>query len=241
MKTVIVTGAAGGLGRAACELFRTRGYNVVGGDLAATFDGADVYVPTDVGDAASVRALVQAADDAFGSVDALFATAANTSVINTQDQVFTSLDEDVFDDIWRVCARGMFLSAKYAALSMMRSGGGSIVLTGTVDAQLGCPGLDAYTAAKGAVQAMTRSMAAGVAQHRIRVNAIAPSFIQAGETSDPLLRDLHMIDLPRYGDVANLAVFLCSSEARALTGSIYQVDAGYAAFKCGHVRIMPIR
>jgi NAD(P)-dependent dehydrogenase (short-subunit alcohol dehydrogenase family) len=135
--------------------------------------------------------------------------------------------------------RGVFLCAKYAGREMIKAGGGAMVFTATVDAQIGCAGLDAYTAAKGGVLALTRSLAAGLAKHKIRVNAISPGFVateaQAYFMENPSLRQqiesLHLLPVPRPEEVVPMALFLASDEASAITGSVHQVDAGYLAFK----------
>src|SRR6266581_2716765 len=187
-KVAIITGAGSGIGRAGALLFAAEGAAVAVADInpesgqrvAAKIQengGRSGFVQTDVGDAASVRNLVARVEETFGGVDILFTNAADVPLINFQDACALNLDEEVFDRIHRVILRGVFLCAKYAGPAMIRRGGGAMVFTATVDAQVGCSGLDAYTAAKGGVVALTRSLAAGLARYRIRVNAIAPGFV----------------------------------------------------------------
>ncbi|MBI3910024.1 MAG: SDR family oxidoreductase [Armatimonadetes bacterium] len=256
-KTALITGAGSGIGRAGAMLFAREGAAVVvaeinpdsGERVAARIrdaGGRSLFVRTDVGDSESVRNTVAHAEETFGGVDILFTNAADVPLINLRDACATDLDEEVFDRIHRVILRGVFLCAKYAGQAMIRRGGGAMVFTGTVDAQIGCPGLDAYTAAKGGVLAMTRSLAAGLARYHIRVNAISPGFVatepQAVFMDDPVSREqiqaLHLLPVPPPEDVVPLALFLASDEARGITGSIHQVDAGYAAFKCAHIDVM---
>lgn len=258
-RVAIITGGGSGIGRAGSVLFAREGAKVVIAELNAAKGeavaetirregGQAVCVQTDVSQTESVKATVARTEELFGGVDVLFTCAANVPLINTADAVVTDLKEEVFDEIHRVVARGTFLSAKYAGQAMIRRGGGAMVLTVTVDAQIGCPGLDAYTAAKGAVIAMTRSMAAGLAPHRIRVNAIAPGFVdtepQQSFMADPQKRkgieSLHLLPVPKPEDIVPLALFLVSDESRFLTGGIYQADAGYLAFKCSHVDVMNV-
>jgi NAD(P)-dependent dehydrogenase (short-subunit alcohol dehydrogenase family) len=255
-KVAIITGAGSGIGRAGAMLFAREGAAVAVADInpesgrrvAAKIHesgGRSLFVPTDVGDTANVRHLVALVEETFGGVDILFTNAADVPLVNFQDACAVDLDEEVFDRIHRVILRGVFLCAKYAGQAMTRRGGGAMVFTATVDAQIGCPGLDAYTAAKGGVVALTRSLAAGLARYQIRVNAISPGFVatepQAVFMDDPQRRAeiqaLHLLPVPPPEDVAPLALFLASDEARSITGSIHQIDAGYTAFKCAHVDV----
>jgi NAD(P)-dependent dehydrogenase (short-subunit alcohol dehydrogenase family) len=201
-----------------------------------------------VGDAASVAAMVTRVEAAFGGVDILFTNAANVPLINARDACAVDLDEAVFDEIHRVILGGVFLCAKYAGQAMIRRGGGAMVFTATVDAQIGCAGLDAYTAAKGGVLALTRSLAAGLARHHIRVNAICPGFVQTPHQAVFLedaanrrqIESLHLLPIPGPEAIAPLAVFLASAAASCITGSIHQVDAGYLACKSNQVEVMAI-
>ena len=255
-KVAIITGAGSGIGRAGALLFAAEGAAVAVADInpdsgqrvAAKIEekgGRSLFVQTDVGDAASVRNLVARVEETFGGVDILFTNAADVPLINFQDACAINLDEEVFDRIHRVILRGVFLCAKYAGPAMIRRGGGAMVFTTTVDAHIGSPGFDAYTAAKGGVMALTRSLAAELARYRIRVNAISPGFVatepQAVFMDDPQRRAeieaLHLLPVPPPEDVVPLALFLASDEARSITGSIHQVDAGYTAFKCAHVDV----
>jgi NAD(P)-dependent dehydrogenase (short-subunit alcohol dehydrogenase family) len=122
---------------------------------------------------------------------------------------------------------------------MVSQGSGSIVLTATTDALIGCAGLDAYTAAKGGVVAMTRSFAAGIARDGVRVNSICPSFVssepQQGWLADDASRAsvdaLHLLPIPSPEEVAPLVVHLASDDSRAMTGTVIPIDSGYMAFK----------
>jgi NAD(P)-dependent dehydrogenase (short-subunit alcohol dehydrogenase family) len=122
---------------------------------------------------------------------------------------------------------------------MIAQGRGSIVLTATTDALIGCAGLDSYTAAKGGVVALTRSFAAGIARDGVRVNAICPSFVSsepqrgwlADEGSRSAIDSLHLLAVPSPEQIAPLAVYLASDESDAVTGAVIPIDSGYTAFK----------
>jgi NAD(P)-dependent dehydrogenase (short-subunit alcohol dehydrogenase family) len=141
---------------------------------------------------------------------------------------------------------GTFHVCKHVGRQMLAQRRGSIVLTGTSDAQVGVAGLDAYTAAKGGVLSLTRSFAAGMAAEGVRVNTVCPAFVatepQMAWLDDPAARasiqKLHLLPIPTPEETVPLVVFLASDEASALTGGIYPVDAGYTAFKVTDVDTM---
>jgi NAD(P)-dependent dehydrogenase (short-subunit alcohol dehydrogenase family) len=255
----IVTGGGSGIGRAGSMLFAEHGARVVVADLdmdaaervanaIRETGGAALAVTVDVRESRQVQEMVATAEQEFGGVDVLFTNAVDARLVNTQDRCVIDLDEAVFDEIHQVVMRGVFLCAKYAGRAMVRRGGGSMIFTATVDAQVGCAGLDAYTAAKGGVIAVTRSLAAGVARHGIRVNAISPSFVNTepqavfmdqAETRREIER-LHLLPVPEPEDIVPLALFLASDQARSITGSVHQVDAGYTAFKTQDIDVMEV-
>jgi NAD(P)-dependent dehydrogenase (short-subunit alcohol dehydrogenase family) len=149
------------------------------------------------------------------------------------------MPEAVWDRMIAIHLTGAFLMCKYVGRAMIDNGAGSIILTATTDALIGVAGLDAYTAAKGGVVAMTRSLAAGLAPDGIRVNAIAPSFVatesQMEWMADPdrarALDPLHLLPIATPEQIAPFAVYLASDEAAVVTGGIYPIDSGYMAFK----------
>ena len=251
-KVAIITGGASGIGRAGVERMAAEGASVVVADLNApaaravadAVQGAGASalpVQVDVRDSAAVQAMVSAALERFGRIDALFHNAVDVPLVNKRDNRITELDEEVWRAITDLVLTGTFLCAKYVARHMLKAGGGSIILTGTVDALIGQAGIDAYTAAKGGVVAMTRSMAAGLAPHGVRVNTICPGFVetphQAAFLDDPVQRAeieaLQPMGVLAPEDIAEMAVFLASDRARRITGATHVVDAGYTAIKGG--------
>jgi NAD(P)-dependent dehydrogenase (short-subunit alcohol dehydrogenase family) len=117
---------------------------------------------------------------------------------------------------------------------IIKSGGGSVINMSSNVALMGIPGRDCYTAAKGGIAAMTRSMAVEFAQQRVRVNAIAPSAtmtdrvrkLVAGNAALDKLANSHLLGLIEPPDIANMALFLASDESRMVTGQVYPVDSG---------------
>ena len=249
-KVAIITGGASGIARAGCEMMAREGADVVVADVFA--DGAEQVaagiranggrafaVDADVRDAASVQAMVAAAIGHFGHIDILFHNAVSVPLVNNHDRRITELPEDTWHKIIDLVLTGTFLTAKYVAQHMLTRKSGSIVLTATTDALIGQAGIDAYTAAKGGVVAMTRSMAAGLSPEGIRVNAICPGFVATPHQSvfmdDPAERrkieSLHLMGIMDPEDIAAFAVFLASDEAKRITGGIHTADSGYMAFK----------
>ena len=255
-KVAIVTGSGSGIGRASATLFAQHGATVV----IAEFDekagaavendicakgGTAAFIRTDVTDAENVESTVTETEKRFGGVHLLHNNAVEVTYVNQQDRRVTELPTEVWHRILGVVLTGTYHCCKYASAAMINAGGGSIINTATTDALIGCPGLDAYTAAKGGVVAMTRSMAAGLAKDRIRVNAICPGFVstpnQMPWLADPDSRreieSLHLMGILSAEDIASFALYLASDDSAKVTGGIYPIDSGYMAFK-GAVDIM---
>jgi NAD(P)-dependent dehydrogenase (short-subunit alcohol dehydrogenase family) len=249
-KVAIVTGAGSGIGRAGALLMAREGAAVVAAEINAASGeavaaeiaragGRGVFQPTDVRDGASVEALVAAAVQRFGRVDALFHNAMSVPLVNDHDRRVTELPEETWHAIIALCLTGTYHCARHVGRQMLKQKAGSMVFTATDDALIGQAGIDAYTAAKGGVVAMVRSMAAGLSPEGIRVNAVCPGFVntphQRAFLDDParrkVIEDLHLLPVSEPEDVAEVACFLASDRARTVTGAILPVDAGYLAFK----------
>lgn len=249
-KVAIVTGGASGIARAGSELMALEGAAIAVADLNArgandvaeairASGGEAKPFSVDVRDSQSVQTLIDDVVTQFGQIDILFHNAMSVPLVNNLDRRITELPEDTWHQIIDLVLTGTFLTAKYVARHMLSRGQGSIILTATTDALIGQAGIDGYTAAKGGVVAMTRSMAAGLSPDGIRVNAICPGFVdtphQAVFMSNPAKREkiekLHLMGVMSPEDIGHLAVYLASDEARRITGSIIAADSGYTAFK----------
>jgi NAD(P)-dependent dehydrogenase (short-subunit alcohol dehydrogenase family) len=192
-----------------------------------------------VASAAEVEALVAGVVSAHGRLDAVYHCAADVQFVNTQDRRLTELDDDVWARMLDVHLTGTFYVMKHVGRQMLRQRSGSIIVSSTVDALVGCAGLDSYTAAKGGVTAMVRSFAAGIGRDGVRVNAIAPSFVTTesqmvwlgDDEAKRQIQQLHVLPVPSPEQVAPFVVYLASDESAAVTGTVFPLDAGYTAFK----------
>jgi NAD(P)-dependent dehydrogenase (short-subunit alcohol dehydrogenase family) len=247
-KVAIVTGAASGIGRAGAYAFAAAGATVVVADINEQ-DGERVaqeigggraqFQPVDVRDTLQVQRMATNTVAKFGRIDVLFHNAMNVPLVNRGDGRATDLAEETWHEIVDLVLNGAFYCCKYVGQQMLRQNSGSIILTATTDALIGQAGIDAYTAAKGGVVAMTRSLAAGVSPEGVRVNAICPGFVetqhQAPFMSDPAERkkieELHLMGILQPEDIADFATFLASDKAKRVTGGVFPVDAGYTAVK----------
>ena len=244
-KAALVVGGGSGMGRAGAVAMAGEGARVAVADIdleraeavAASCGGTAVAV--DVCDTASVERMVATTVGRFGRLDAVYHCAVDVPFVNTRDRRLTELDEDVWARMIDLVLTGTFRVVKYAGRQMLTQGSGSIILSSTVDALVGCAGLDSYTAAKGGVTALTRSLAAGLAPDGIRVNAIAPSFVSTepqmvwldDDQARATIASLHILPIPTPEQIAPFVVYLASDESAAVTGTVFPVDAGYMAFK----------
>ena len=246
-QVAIVTGAAGGIGRATCARFAADGANVVAVDLAGsaldetvaavTNAGSEALaVEADVTQGADVERYVSEAVERFGRVDAFF----NNAGIEGLRAPLWELDEENFDRVIAVNLKGVWLGMKYVAPAMRESGGGAIVNTASVAGLSPTPGIIAYGASKHAVVGMTKSAARELAPE-IRVNAVCP-----GPIETRMMRSLERqfdpdnpqavhdafaagIALGRYGEpeeVAALVTWLCSDDSRYINGAMHTIDGG---------------
>jgi NAD(P)-dependent dehydrogenase (short-subunit alcohol dehydrogenase family) len=225
-KSVVVTGAKRGIGKAVSDLFASRGSTVARLDL----EPGESILPCDVADEKSVdRVFAQ-----VGRIDIL----VNNAGIAVRKNSFEITREE-WDKVIAVNQTGSFLCSRAAARSMKQTGGGAIVNLASIMGFSG--GLfpnPAYQASKGAVVNLTRALALEFAEFSIRVNAVAPTFVRTDLTT-PIFSNPDVLEkvmqhtplgvLPEVEDIAAAILFLASPAARCITGVTLPVDSGYLA------------
>jgi NAD(P)-dependent dehydrogenase (short-subunit alcohol dehydrogenase family) len=244
-KVALITGSGSGIGRAGAILFAREGARVIvadisrgGGEqtvaLVRDAGGEANYIHTDVTDADSVERAIASSIAVYGKLNVLYNNAGGSTA---QDGPVTKVSIDEFWRVTRVDLFGTFLCCKFAIPEMIKAGGGSIINTTSYVALAGIKGRDAYTAAKGGVLSLTRSMAVNYAKEKIRVNAIAPGAVLTDRVrsfiaADPRVGGMdqhHLLGMGEPTDIAYMALFLASDEARIITGAIFPVDSGWSA------------
>lgn len=249
-KVAIVTGGGAGIGRATCELFAEQGAIVViaerdeanGREVAQAIvakGGRALFIQTDVGNEASIKAMAAATEKEFGRIDILVNNAA----------VFVLKGIDATVEEWRqildVNVVGLALCSKHCVPIMKRGGGGSIVNLASISSVIAQPEMVTYNATKAAVANMTRCMAMDLAKDNIRVNAVGPGTIwtqivqrrtaelgmdRAAADADPDWGGSHFIKrIAEPREIAYPILFLASDEASFVTGSLLMADGGYTA------------
>jgi len=249
-KVSIITGGCSGMGKAGVELFSKAGGQIVIADInekagielenkLKNLNFLVEFIKTDVTDTKNVQNTINEVVNKYGKIDILFHNAVDVPLVNNHDKRITELPEEIWHKITTLIVDGTFYISKYVGQQMLKQKSGSIILTATTDALIGQAGLDAYTASKGAIISLTRSMAAGLSPEGIRVNAICPGFVetphQMNFMNDPKIRkeleNLHLMGILQPEDIAEFALFLASDKSRRITGAIHAVDSGYTAFK----------
>ena len=245
-RVAIVTGAGSGIGAATAVAMAAEGARVVVADVneaaaKSTVErierqgGQGLALHCDVVRAADNQALVERAVAAFGRLDIFYANAGVPQWKTDLDDV----DESVFDQIFAVNVKGVWLGAKYALPVMKRQRCGVFLITASTSAIRPRPGGQTYASSKGAVITLAKAMALEVAPHGVRVVAIAPvathtpmlpTFMNKKEVdAEGLARYEATVPLGRLNqpdDVARTAVFLASDDAAMITGSCVEVDGG---------------
>jgi NAD(P)-dependent dehydrogenase (short-subunit alcohol dehydrogenase family) len=244
-KVALITGAGSGMGRVAAQLFAAEGAKVVVAEYAADAGEETVRTVKDAGGEASfvradvsreedASAMVAAAVDRYGRLDVLY---NNAGIMPEADHSVVDTDVSVWDQVMAVNVRGVFLGCKYAIPRMVENGGGSVINISSFVAILGCSvPQDAYTASKGAVLSLTRSLAVQFGPQGVRTNAICPGPIETPLLMDWLLKDeaakqLRLARNPtgRFGkpeEIVNVAIYLASDESRWTNGAHFVIDGG---------------
>jgi NAD(P)-dependent dehydrogenase (short-subunit alcohol dehydrogenase family) len=253
-KVCIITGAGGGMGRVAAQMFAAEGARVVvaeygqeageetvrlvneatPGITPGSAGPAASFVQVDVSRETDCRRMVQHAVNTYGRLDVLY---NNAGVMPEADHSVTDTEVEVWDQVMAVNLRGVFLACKYAIPRMIEQGSGSIINISSFVALLGCSvPQDAYTASKGAVLSLTRSLAVQFGPKGIRTNAICPGPVETPLLMDWLVKDeaakqLRLARNPtgRFGkpeEIVHMAIYLASDESRWTNGASLVIDGG---------------
>jgi NAD(P)-dependent dehydrogenase (short-subunit alcohol dehydrogenase family) len=244
-KAIIVTGGAGGIGRAACLGFAAEGGRVLVADMDVAEGEHTAALAREAGGEALFRQVdVSRNEDCFGMVEAAVSTygaldvALNNAGIGGSGFALHEEEEITFDRMIAVNLKGVFLSMRHEIPAMLKNGGGAIVNTASVAGLVGNPGLSSYCAAKHGVAGLTRAAALDYIGMNIRINALCP-----GATRTRLLEawfqdpsvEQHVMALHPIGrlaapeEIARIALFLASSESSFMVGCAVPVDGGLTA------------
>lgn len=244
-KVCIITGAGSGMGRTAALMFAAEGAKIAIAEfsepagsetvrLVREAGGEATFVKVDVSNEADAKRMVDHAVATFGRVDALY---NNAGIMPEADHSVIDTDVDTWDKVMAVNVRGVFLGCKYAIPQMIAQGSGSIINIASFVALLGCSvPQDAYTASKGALLALTRSLAVQFGPKGVRTNAICPGPVETPLLMDWLVKDeeakrIRLARNPtgRFGkpeEIVYMAMYLASDESRWTNGAQLVVDGG---------------
>ncbi len=232
-KVCVITGAAGGIGRATADRFTREGARVVGVDLLEHSIG-ELSLQADLTDEPAVADLYARAAAELGGIDVLF---NNAGISPTDDASVLDTTLDAWERVQAANLRSVFLCCKHGLPHLLERGGGSVINTASFVAILGAATSQiSYTASKGGVLALSRELGVEFARRGVRVNALCP-----GPIDTPMLRELYAADpeqaarrlvhvpMGRFGlaaEIANAALFLASDESSFITATSLLVDGG---------------
>ncbi|MBI3565505.1 MAG: glucose 1-dehydrogenase [Elusimicrobia bacterium] len=244
-KVVLITGAGSGMGRAASVKFAQEGAKIVACDLdldavretvamVEAAGGRALAARADVSKEADVKEVVKAGVKAYGKLDVLY---NNAGIFPSADHSVVDTEEAVWDKVLAVNVKGVYLVCKHGIPELLAAGGGSVINVASFVALVGCSvPQDAYTASKGAVIALTKSLAVQFGPKKIRANAICPGPIETPLLSAWLFKEpaekakrLNRIPMGRFGkseDIVNTALYLASDESSWTNGAALVVDGG---------------
>ena len=241
-KTALITGAGAGIGRATALLFAAEGAriavverNAEAGEETARLvqaqGGQALFIATDVSEPDQVQAAVAQTVKAFGGLHVLHNNAGGSTSRDSR------VSEAPIDEFWariKIDLFGTWLGCRFGIPAIIASGGGAVINMTSIFALIGTHNKDSYTAAKGAISALTRSMAVEYAAEHVRVNAIAPGAtstervlkMMANNDATNLSAQNQLFGMVTPEDVARAALFLACDDSRSTTGHILSVDGG---------------
>lgn len=244
-KTVFITGAAGGLGRAMCIRLGQEGATVVAADIdqprldavAGELGGMGIEIAPihlDVSDASAFMEAMQTVVGRFGRLD----VAVNNAGMGGDMAPLADYPLETWDKVMSINVSSVFYGMRAQIPQMLKQSSGSIVNVASIMGSVAMPAIAPYVASKHAVVGLTKASALEYGKHGIRINAIGPSFVRTGFTAaclpddrtwDALAGQHALAGTGTPEDIAAAVAFLASSDARFITGSLYVVDGGYTA------------
>ena len=242
-KTVIITGAASGIGKATAVLFAALGAEVMVSDIQEKeglkvvqeirgLGGKASFCRTNVAIASEMEALVEFTINTYGKLD----VAVNNAGISGAQNKIADMSIEAWDQVISVNLNSLFYGMKYQIAAMLKNGGGTIVNISSILGAVGFSGSAGYSAAKHGIIGLTQTAALEYSSQNIRVNAVGPGFIDTpllnaiDDQLKSLLVGMHPIGrLGKSEEVAELILWLSSDKSSFVTGSYYPIDGGYLA------------
>ena len=242
-KTVIVTGAGNGIGRAIAIAFANEGANVVVSDVSKEGgeetveiirkeSGEAIFIKADVGNGSEIKELVKKTVSTFGRLD----YAVNNAGIEGEVAPIADYPEEIWDSVIRINLKGVWLGLKYQIPAILETGGGAIVNIASMEGIIAFPGISPYVAAKHGVNGITKAVALEYMKAGVRVNSICPGIIDT-KMINRLTEEVPQVDdlvtlspagrKGRPEEIAEAAVWLCSNKASFVNGHTLVVDGGY--------------
>ena len=237
-KVALVTGSASGIGRASAELFAKQGAQVIVTDLAEddghetvkrinATGGDSIFLKADIGKMSEVEGLVNAATQHYGRIDVLFSNACHYPEGKAAD-----VPEEDWDRGISGCLKATWMLAKHTLPGMVKRGGGTIVVTGSVHSLFGFTGTHSYDIAKAGLLGLVRNIALDYAP-TVRINAVLPGAVETGlwdhlgpEEREKIAKGLPLQRNGQPEDIAQAALFLASDMSSYVTGTHLTVDGG---------------
>ncbi len=248
-KRAVITGAGSGIARAATRMFVAEGAQVAVAEIdeekgqSSADEAGDraFFIRTDVTDEASVEATMDEAKERLGGIDILFNCAGGSLI---DDNSVTEVDMSIWDHTIPLDLKGPFLCCRHGVPKLIESGGGSIVNVSSVVALRGNHPAHVYSAAKGGIISLTRSLAGVYSEQGVRANAICPGLIKTQRVLDRYVErerpnsrvgsigtfEQYPFGVGEPEDIANIALFLASDESRMVNGAIIPAEGGISAY-----------
>ncbi len=254
-KVALITGGGDGMGRASAIRFAEEGAKIVIAEISEKngqlvekeiidAGGDALFIRTDIGNEESVKACVEKAVEKYGRIDILYNNAAVGGAIyknsNTENAPLWETATDDWNNLLNIDINGTYFMLKYVIPIMLENNYGSIINAGSANALQAVNNIDAYTASKGAIVSVTRTLASRLGKYGIRVNCLSPGGVhtkmltlnEENQVSDVTVKFFRRIPLKRVGEpyeIANAALFLASEESSYITGIVLPVDGGWTA------------